>query len=152
MVPVFRRERSEMKNYMNDMLAVFTAVPLACTMMAVFTGSLMPAAAAGFLIFALTAFLPFCRGRENLWILLMTAPASIPLNFMVLLKYPAWADLLPEMGSGGMGYLLYMPGLMLIMSGAELLFAGMAGRILWPGQIRLYIPEPSETEDEEAGE
>ena len=57
-----------------------------------------------------------------------------------------------EMGPGGMSYLLYMPGLMLIMSGVELLFTGMAGRILWPRQIRLYIPEPEETEDEEAGE
>ena len=141
-----------MRNNRNDMLAVFTAAPLACTMMTVFTGSLMPAVAAGFLIFVLTACLPFCRGRENLWILLMTAPSSIPLNFMVLLKYPAWAGFLPEMGPGGMSYLLYMPGLMLIMSGAELLFTGMAGRILWPRQIRLYIPEPEETEDEEAGE
>ena len=141
-----------MRKNSSDMLAVFAAVPLACAMTAVFTGSLMPAAAAGLLIFVLTACLPFCRGRENLWILLMTAPSTIPLNFMVLLKYPAWTDFLPEMGSGGLNYLLYMPGLMLIMSGVELLFTGMAGRILWPRQLRLYIPEAEETEEEAAGQ
>lgn len=139
-----------MRNNTNDMLAVFTAVPLACSMMTVFTGSLMPAAGACLMIFILTAVLPFCRGRENLWILLMTAPATIPLNFLLLIKYPVWTEFVPEMGSGGLNYLLYMPGLMLIMSGLELLFTGMAGRILWPRQIRLYIPETEE--DDGAGE
>lgn len=130
-----------MGNKRSDILAVFTALPLACTMLTVFTGSLMTAAAALVLIFVLAGVLPFCSRRQNLWILLMAAPASVPLNFILLMKYQIWTVFLPEIGPYGLSYILYMPGLMLIMSGIELLLTGMAGRLLWPDQIRLFMPE-----------
>lgn len=128
----------------NDALAVLTAAPLAFAMMTVFTGSFLPAAGAAVLVYVLAAYLPFCRGCENLWILLMAAPATVPVNFGLLIRYPAWTRLLPGMGEGGPGWLRFMPGLLLILSGAELMLAGAAGRILWPGQGILFTGRPLE--------
>ena len=129
-----------MKKHDNSVLGIFTIIPLGFSLMSAYIHSLWLATATIILVFVFVGAMPFCHRRESLWLFVMTAIVSVPINWFLLRKYELWLYFSPAINTNGWIYYMSLMEFILILSSFEEIFFGMIGRILWPKQIRLYIP------------
>jgi len=95
------------------------------------------------IMFFLVAVLPICRRRENLWLFILCAVVSVPINYGLLTEY----ELLRRFflgESAGILYILNYLQFMLIFTGIEEVMVGFTGRLIWPKQYKLWFPETEE--------
>lgn len=116
---------------------LFLLLPPLLAVSAFLLPSPYPAAAALLLPVPLAALLPFCRGRESLWIFVMTAYTSLPANAFLLLWYDFWIDMLLNDTSFILMQLILFAECILVMSCVEQVLTGLLGRLLWPRQYKL---------------
>ena len=134
------------KHNNNSVLGIITVIPLGFSLISAHICSLWLAAATIILVFILVGVLPFCHRRENLWLFVMTAIVSVPINWFLLREYELWMFLSPAKNTSGWVYYMSLAEYVLVLSSFEEILSGMIGRIIWPKQIRLYIPYDEEDE------
>ena len=91
-------------------------------------------------MFVLVGTLPFCRKRENLWMFVLTAFCSIPVNWFILTNFEIWKNVLY---SGGENRILTKI-VIVEYTGVEEIILGLLTRMLWRKQYKLYIPVDEE--------
>lgn len=135
-----------MKKHNKSVLGIFTVIPLGYSLISAHIRSLWLAAATIILVFILVGVLPFCHRRENLWLFVMTAIVSVPINWFLLREYELWMLFSPAKNTSGWVYYMSLAEYVLVLSSFEEILSGMIGRIIWPKQIRLYILYDEEDE------
>lgn len=91
------------------------------------------------MMFVLVAALPFCRKHENLWVFVLTAVSSLPVNWLLLTKFDSWTDYLYS-GGGAISEKMVIIEYMMILMGVEEIILGLITRLIWRKQYKLYIP------------
>lgn len=129
---------------LHSMLGVFMVLPICLSFVSANIQSVWLAVVAMVLIFILVSVLPFCHKRENLWLFIMVALTSGPINWFLIKKYKLWLYLFPTQNTTGLIFYLSMIQYVLILSSIEEILAGMLGRIIFPRQYKLYIPDDDE--------
>lgn len=84
-------------------------------------------------VFALTALLPMCAGRESLWIFLTVLPASVPVNIFLLRRLASFWLLRGFAETRLDGVLWTALGLLTLLSIEELSLL-ILSRVIWPEQ------------------
>lgn len=96
------------------------------------------------LIFIMVAVLPFCHKRENLWLFVLWAVCSVPVNLFLLTEFPQWRYVVYSGSGKGILYYAALAETALICTGVEEVIIALVGRRLWKRQYVLYIPEEEE--------
>ncbi len=96
------------------------------------------------LMFVLVAVVPFTRKHESLWLFLICAVSSIPLNLFFLREYTGWKYFLCVNPNVKLFSVLATIEAMLILTSVEEVIVGFIGRLIWRRQYKLSIPEISE--------
>ena len=96
------------------------------------------------LMFVLVAVVPFTRKHERLWLFLIWAVSSIPLNLFFLREYTGWKYFLCVNPNVKLFSVLATIEAMLILTSVEEVIVGFIGRLIWRRQYKLSIPEISE--------
>lgn len=95
------------------------------------------------LMFIMVAMLPFTHKRENLWLFILCAICSIPINLFLLNEYPVWKEYLFS-GKSGLLNTLSLIEMTLICTGVEEVIVALVGRKIWKRQYALMLPELEE--------
>ena len=99
-------------------------------------------------MFVLVGTLPFCRKRENLWMFVLTAFCSIPVNWFLLTNFEIWKNVLYSGGENRILTKIVIVEYMMVLTGVEEIILGLLTRMLWRKQYKLYIPVDEEEEEE----
>lgn len=91
-------------------------------------------------MFVLVGTLPFCRKRENLWMFVLTAFCSIPVNWFLLTNFEIWKNVLYSGGESRILTKIVIVEYMMVLTGVEEIILGLLTRMLWRKQYKLYIP------------
>lgn len=92
------------------------------------------------LMFLLVSVLPFARKRENLWLFVLCAVCSIPINLFLLKEYPQWREYI-FCGESGILNILSLLEMTLICTSVEEVIVALVGRKIWKRQYALMLPE-----------
>ena len=103
---------------------------------------LIPVAVLSMLV--LVGTLPFCRKRENLWMFVLTAFCSIPVNWFLLTNFEIWKNVLYSGGESRILTKIVIVEYMMVLTGVEEIILGLLTRMLWRKQYKLYIPVDEE--------
>lgn len=95
-------------------------------------------------MFVLVGTLPFCRKRENLWMFVLTAFCSIPVNWFLLTNFEIWKNVLYSGGESRILTKIVIVEYMMVLTGVEEIIFGLLTRMLWRKQYKLYIPVDEE--------
>lgn len=95
-------------------------------------------------MFILVGTLPFCRKRENLWMFVLTAFCSIPVNWFLLTNFEIWKNVLYSGGESRILTKIVIVEYMMVLTGVEEIILGLLTRMLWRKQYKLYIPVDEE--------
>lgn len=95
-------------------------------------------------MFVLVGTLPFCRKRENLWMFVLTAFCSIPVNWFLLTNFEIWKNVLYSGGENRILTKIVIVEYMMVLTGVEEIILGLLTRMLWRKQYKLYIPVDEE--------
>lgn len=95
-------------------------------------------------MFVLVGTLPFCRKRENLWMFVLTAFCSIPVNWFLLTNFEIWKNVLYSGGESCILTKIVIVEYMMVLTGVEEIILGLLTRMLWRKQYKLYIPVDEE--------
>lgn len=95
------------------------------------------------LMFALVAVLPFTHKRESLWLFVLWAVCSIPVNLFLLREYPQWESFVIS-SENVFVHVLSTIEMLLVCTGVEEIFIGLVGRRIWRRQYVLMLPEIEE--------
>lgn len=95
-------------------------------------------------MFVLVGTLPFCRKRENLWMFVLTAFCSIPVNWFLLTNFEIWKNVLYSGGESRILTKIVIVEYMMVLTGVEEIILGLLTRMLWRKQYKLYIPVDEE--------
>ena len=95
-------------------------------------------------MFVLVGTLPFCRKRENLWMFVLTAFCSIPVNWFLLTNFEIWKNVLYSGGENRILTKIVIVEYMMVLTGVEEIIFGLVTRFLWRKQYKLYIPVDEE--------
>lgn len=95
-------------------------------------------------MFVLVGTLPFCRKRENLWMFVLTAFGSIPVNWFILTNFEIWKNVLYSGGENRILTKIVIVEYMMVLTGVEEIILGLLTRMLWRKQYKLYIPVDEE--------
>lgn len=95
-------------------------------------------------LFVLVGTLPFCRKRENLWMFVLTAFCSIPVNWFLLTNFEIWKNVLYSGGESRILTKIVIVEYMMVLTGVEEIILGLLTRMLWRKQYKLYIPVDEE--------
>lgn len=95
-------------------------------------------------MFVLMGTLPFCRKRENLWMFVLTAFCSIPVNWFLLTNFEIWKNVLYSGGESRILTKIVIVEYMMVLTGVEEIILGLLTRMLWRKQYKLYIPVDEE--------
>lgn len=95
-------------------------------------------------MFVLVGTLPFCRKRENLWMFVLTAICSIPVNWFLLTNFEIWKNVLYSGGESRILTKIVIVEYMMVLTGVEEIILGLLTRMLWRKQYKLYIPVDEE--------
>lgn len=123
-----------------DSSGALAFAPVGLSLVAAHIQSLWLAAATVILIFIFVAVMPYCRKRENLWVFLLVAAASIPINLFILGKYDLWIYLTASGEKHGIVYYMSLIEYTLLLSSIEEVIAGLIARLIWKRQYKLVIP------------
>ena len=123
-----------------DSSGALAFAPVGLSLVAAHIQSLWLAAATVILIFIFVAVMPYCRKRENLWVFLLIAAASIPINLFILGKYDLWIYLTASGEKHGIVYYMSLIEYTLLLSSIEEVIAGLIARLIWKRQYKLVIP------------
>ncbi len=118
-------------------------IPFAVSMSAAYKQSFLLATIAIVMMFILAGILPFAHRRESLWVFIMAAIVFVPVNWLLVTKYGLYRYLL-LVEEGQKFYKVLFPvavgECMVILSCLEEILAGLAARVLWRKQAKLYVP------------
>lgn len=128
-----------MKKNSKGSIAVFT--PFLLALCSAYFKSMWLVTATIVSIFILVAVLPFCKGRENLWLFILCAICSIPINIFLLIEFPQWRYILYSGAEKSITYYISLMEIALIGTGVEEVIIALIGRRFWKRQYTLYIPE-----------
>ncbi len=120
--------------------SVFIWTPFLLAVMSAHFKSIGLVAATVILMFIIVAILPFTHKRENLWLFILWAVCSIPINSFLLNEYPQWRYLLFN-GDSGVFNILSMTEMILICTSIEEVVIALVGRKIWKKQYVLELPE-----------
>ncbi|WP_455502662.1 hypothetical protein [Blautia sp.] len=95
-------------------------------------------------MFVLVGTLPFCRKRENLWMFVLTAFCSIPVNWFLLTNFEIWKNVLYSGGESCILTKIVIVEYMMVLTGVEEIILGLLTRMVWRKQYKLYIPVDEE--------
>lgn len=95
-------------------------------------------------MFVLVGTLPFCRKRENLWMFVLTAFCSIPVNWFLLTNFEIWKNVLYSGGESRILTKIVIVEYMMVLTGVEEIILGLLTRMLWRKQYKLNIPVDEE--------
>ena len=95
-------------------------------------------------MFVLVGTLPFCRKHENLWMFVLTAFCSIPVNWFLLTNFEIWKNVLYSGGESCILTKIVIVEYMMVLTGVEEIILGLLTRMLWRKQYKLYIPVDEE--------
>ena len=95
-------------------------------------------------MFVLVGTLPFCRKRENLWMFVLTAFCSIPVNWFLLTNFEIWKNVLYSGGESRILTKIVIVEYMMVLTGVEEIILGLLTRMVWRKQYKLYIPVDEE--------
>ena len=95
-------------------------------------------------MFVLVGTLPFCRKRENLWMFVLTAFCSIPVNWFLLTNFEIWKNVLYSGGESRILTKIVIVEYMMVLTVVEEIILGLLTRMLWRKQYKLYIPVDEE--------
>ena len=115
---------------------VTALIPVGIAIYYLFSGNwrLLPVIAAA--IIAVIAVMPVYRRRESLWIFVITAAASIPVNIRLSILLDKW-DIL-DMGIPFSEYIVALFLCMMLFSVEEIIL-GVAGRLIWRRQYKIKV-------------
>lgn len=95
-------------------------------------------------MFVFVGTMPFCRKRENLWMFVLTAFCSIPVNWFLLTNFEIWKNVLYSGGENRILTKIVIVEYMMVLTGVEEIILGLLTRMLWRKQYKLYIPVDEE--------
>ena len=95
-------------------------------------------------MFVLVGTLPFCRKRENLWMFVLTAFCSIPVNWFLLTNFEIWKNVLYSGGESCILTKIVIVEYMMVLTGVEEIILGLLTCMVWRKQYKLYIPVDEE--------
>lgn len=115
---------------------VTALIPVGIAIYYLFSGNwrLLPVTVAA--IIAVIAVMPVYRRRESLWIFVITAAASIPVNIRLSILLDKW-DIL-DMGIPFSEYIVALFLCMMLFSVEEIIL-GVAGRLIWRRQYKIKV-------------
>ena len=115
---------------------VTALIPVGIAIYYLFSGNwrLLPVTAAA--IIAVIAVMPVYRRRESLWIFVITAAASVPVNIRLSILLDKW-DIL-DMGIPFSEYIVALFLCMMLFSVEEIIL-GVAGRLIWRRQYKIKV-------------
>lgn len=122
-----------------DGLVSFTLLPIFLSVAAAYYKSMWLVPVVVIVMFVLVGVLPFTYGHENLWIFVLTALCSLPINWMLVKKYDFWMIYFFE-STRDVSYRLMFLEMVLIPVGLEEIAAGLLARFIWRKQYALYLP------------
>lgn len=114
------------------------ALPVALFTASVLRSSWILAILAAGSIFAVVALVPLCRRRESLWVFLITAVATIPLNIWIVHRV---MDAGYFSGSFAVTEILWYCLVYFIGFSLEELLFGILARLIWKRQLRNRFSE-----------
>lgn len=88
------------------------------------------------LIFVLVAILPFTSKYENLWLFILCAACSIPINISFLIEYPVWRDFI-ICSNNAVCNILSLLEMTMILTSIEEVVVALIGRRIWKRQYAL---------------
>lgn len=122
---------------------VFIWTPFLLALTSAYFKSIWLVPATVILMFIMVAILPFAHKRENLWLFILCAVCSIPINIFLLNEYPQWRYLLFS-GERGVLNILSTTEMTLICTSVEEVVIALVGRKIWKKQYVLALPEIEE--------
>ena len=122
---------------------LFIWIPFLLAVMSAYFESLWLVLATVILMFIMVAVLPFTRKRENLWLFVLCAFCSIPINIFLLNKYPLWKEYFFVRESKLLN-ILSLIEMTLICTSIEEVVIAIVGRRIWRKQYALMLPELKE--------
>lgn len=127
-----------MKKKKNGIYMLLASVPTVYAGICLYAGALKLSFLTYVLILAAVAILPCCRKRENIWLCLLCAVASVPVNLLLLKKNDLWQSFLfVDMIDSKLFYYMCLLEILLFMGSVEEIIVGIIGRFLWPRQYRI---------------
>lgn len=128
-----------------NQLSGLMILPIVISIMSAYYKSLWLISVSVVSMFALVGIIPVCRKHENLWMFVLTAFCSIPINWFLLTYFDVWKDYLYS-GSGNITAKIVIVEYMIVLMGVEENVIGLITRIIWKRQYKLYIPVEGEEE------
>lgn len=95
-------------------------------------------------MFVFVGTMPFCRKRENLWMFVLTAFCSMPVNWFFLTNFEIWKNVLYSGEGNSILTLIVIIEYAMVLTGVEEIILGLVTRFLWRKQYKLYIPVDEE--------
>ena len=128
-----------MKNNQKNLLSLLMVMPIALSFISAYYKILPLIPVIVVMMFALVAVLPVTRHYENLWMFVLTAVCSIPVNWLLLEHYDVWRKYLyTGDDSKIMSAVVLILYIMLLTSMEEIVF-GFLTRFFWRKQYELDI-------------
>lgn len=130
------------------MKKIVFSLPIGLALITAYLESLWMALATILLIFIIVSVVPICNKRESLFIFVIFAFVSMPINYFILNKYDFWLNFtLACDGSRGMIYHLYLLEYILILSSIEEIVITVVGSIVWREQHPIILSVEEENDE-----
>lgn len=122
---------------------LFIWIPFLLAVTSAYYKSIWLVSATVILMFIMVAVLPFTRKRESLWLFILCAVCSVPINLFLLTEYPQWREVIFN-GESGFLNMLSLIEMTLVCTSIEEVVVALIGRRIWKRQYALLLPELEE--------
>ena len=128
-----------MKNNRNNLLSLLMLMPIVLSFISAYFKiiSLIPVVVV--MMFVLVAVLPVSRHYENLWMFVLTAFCSIPVNWLLLEHYDVWRKYLYTGDDSKIMTAVALILYILLLTSMEEIIFGFLARFFWRKQYELDI-------------
>ena len=128
-----------MKNNRNNLLSFLMLMPIVLSFISAYFKiiSLIPVVVV--MMFVLVAVLPVSRHYENLWMFVLTAFCSIPVNWLLLEHYDVWRKYLYTGDDSKIMTAVVLILYILLLTSMEEIVFGFLTRFFWRKQYELDI-------------
>ena len=124
---------------------LYMLIPIMLSLLAAREKSLWLALATFFLDFIFISIVPYCKKRENVWMFILVAFTSVPINIFIAKDFLALFSIFRVKG---IYYYLTLTELVLVLSSIEELVAGFFVRFLYRKQDDIFEDEDEEEEED----
>lgn len=119
---------------------LFIWSPFLLAVIAAYYKSIWLMAATVITMFIMVAVLPFTHKRENLWLFVLCAICSIPINIVLVKEFLQWREYI-FISNSSLRNILLMVEMTLVCTSIEEILVALVGRMIWKKQYDLMLPK-----------